>query len=214
MTTGQGFRVKLQIFHDSIVSQFSEETWAQRKPNRYRKMIRKPKSLEWLLNFHAAIKCAPFRAFLLTEMTDFPTLILTSEIPILSCTWGLKKAPHSGVASPPKATVGSTEYPFPTPSGLCGKPRRPLTTWRNLSSLHSRRLEVVGTRKNRRARRRHACLPRARPFSLSPTTSKRLLRRLKFKWNCEQLLDEVSVISGIFSICFVILFRVSYYAWS
>ena len=34
------------------------------------------------------------------------------------------------------------------------------------------------TRKNGRARRRHACLPRARPFSLSPTTSKRLLRRL------------------------------------
>ena len=34
------------------------------------------------------------------------------------------------------------------------------------------------TRKNGRARRRHACLPRARPFSpgLSPTTSKRLLR--------------------------------------
>ena len=39
----------------------------------------------------------------------------------------------------------------------------------------------MGTRKNGRARRRHACLPRARPFSLSPTTSKRLLRRpLKF----------------------------------
>ena len=38
-------------------------------------------------------------------------------------------------------------------------------------SLRSRRLEVVGTRKNGR-------LPRARPFSLSPTTSKRLLRRL------------------------------------
>ena len=53
-------------------------------------------------------------------------------------------------------------------------------------SLRSRRLEVVGTRKNGRARRRHArgvnsllaCLPRARPFSLSLTTSKRLLRRL------------------------------------
>ena len=45
-------------------------------------------------------------------------------------------------------------------------------------SLRSRRLEVVGTRKNGRARRRHACLPRARPFSLSPATSKRLLRRL------------------------------------
>ena len=58
------------------------------------------------------------------------------------------------------------------------------------SSLRSRRLEVVGTRKNGRARRRHArgeeapsplaCLPRARPFSLSPATSKRLLRRLRF----------------------------------
>ena len=46
-------------------------------------------------------------------------------------------------------------------------------------SLRSRRLEVVGTRKNGRARKRHACLPRARPFSLSPTTSKRLLRRLR-----------------------------------
>ena len=53
-------------------------------------------------------------------------------------------------------------------------------------SLRRRRLEVVDTRKNGRARRRHAsgevaplvCLPRARPFSLSPTTSKRLLRRL------------------------------------
>ena len=37
--------------------------------------------------------------------------------------------------------------------------------------MRSRRLEVVGTRKNGRARRRHArgdfaCLPRARPFSL------------------------------------------------
>ena len=44
---------------------------------------------------------------------------------------------------------------------------------------------VVGSRKNGRARRRHAreevalsplaCLPRGRPFSFSPTTSKRLL---------------------------------------
>ena len=40
----------------------------------------------------------------------------------------------------------------------------------NLVSLRSRRLEVVGTRKNGRARRRHACLPRARPYSLSPAT--------------------------------------------
>ena len=47
-------------------------------------------------------------------------------------------------------------------------------------SLRRRRLEVVGTRKNGRSRRRQplACLPRARPFSLSPSTSKRLLRRL------------------------------------
>ena len=45
-------------------------------------------------------------------------------------------------------------------------------------SLRSRRLEVVGKRNNGRARRRHACLPRVRPFSLSPTSSKRLLRRL------------------------------------
>ena len=45
-------------------------------------------------------------------------------------------------------------------------------------SLRSRRLEVVGTRKKGRARRRRACLPRARPFCLSPTTSKCLLRGL------------------------------------
>ena len=49
-------------------------------------------------------------------------------------------------------------------------------------SLRSRRLEVVGPRKNGRARRRPlACLPRGRLFSLSPATSKRLLRRLL--WN-------------------------------
>ena len=54
-----------------------------------------------------------------------------------------------------------------------------------ISSLRSRRLEVVGTRKNGRARGRHArgVTPRVSPsrapaFSLSPTTSKRLLRRL------------------------------------
>ena len=65
-------------------------------------------------------------------------------------------------------------------------------------SLRGRLFEVVGTRKNGRARRRHArgegegererassplaCLPRGRPFSLSPTTSKRLLRRLAQLW--------------------------------
>ena len=38
-----------------------------------------------------------------------------------------------------------------------------------ISSLGSRRLEVMGTRKNERERRRHArgCLPRARPFSFA-----------------------------------------------
>ena len=44
--------------------------------------------------------------------------------------------------------------------------------------LKAHKSKVVGTRKNGRARRRHTCLPRARPFALSPTTSKRLLRRL------------------------------------
>ena len=41
-----GFRVKVANFQDSIVSQFPEETRAQRKPNltKYRKMIRKPRS--------------------------------------------------------------------------------------------------------------------------------------------------------------------------
>ena len=39
-------------------------------------------------------------------------------------------------------------------------------------SLRSRRLEVVvGTRKNRRARRRDACLPCTRPFSGSTTST-------------------------------------------
>ena len=44
--------------------------------------------------------------------------------------------------------------------------------FRSCPSLRSRRLEVVGTKKHL------ACLPRARPFSLSPANSKRLLRRL------------------------------------
>ena len=57
---------------------------------------------------------------------------------------------------------------------------------RQLASLRSRRLEVVGTRKNGRARRRHACLPRARQFSLSLTTSKRLLRRLAARMHLYQ----------------------------
>ena len=74
----------------------------------------------------------------ITEMTDFPTLILTSEIPIRSCTCGLNKAPRSGGASS-KATVGSTEYSFPTPRpqgcavnlhNILSCPQ-PLTTGRN-----------------------------------------------------------------------------------
>ena len=65
---------------------------------------------------------------------------------------------------------------------------KPLIVWSPLnkcsfSSLRSRRLEVVGPRKNGRARRRHACLPRAHPFSVSPTTCKHLLRRLQFQSN-------------------------------
>ena len=44
--------------------------------------------------------------------------------------------------------------------------------------LRSRRLEVVGARKNRRTRGRLASLALARPFFLVPTSSKRLLRRL------------------------------------
>ena len=59
-----------------------------------------------------------------------------------------------------------------------------------LGSLRSRRLEIVGARKNGRAREREtrgenelapsllACLPLARPFFLEPTTCKRLLGRL------------------------------------
>ena len=35
----------------------------------------------------------------------------------------------------------------------------------------------MSTKENGCARRRHACFPGVRPFSLSPTTSKRLLRR-------------------------------------
>ena len=54
-------------------------------------------------------------------------------------------------------------------------------------NLRCRRLEVVGTRKNARERRRHAtgegaCLPCARPFSLWPTSSKRLLRMLRISF--------------------------------
>ena len=29
----EALRLKMQIFHDSIVLQFPEETWAQRKPS-------------------------------------------------------------------------------------------------------------------------------------------------------------------------------------
>ena len=48
-----------------------------------------------------------------------------------------------------------------------------------LFSLRGRRLEVLGTRKNARARE-----TRLRPFSLSPTTSKRLLHRLRIAGSC------------------------------
>ena len=62
-------------------------------------------------------------------------------------------------------------------------------------SLCSRHLEVVGTRKNVRERRRQArgegaCLPRARPFSLSPTTSKRLERRLRISFHPDWKIDN------------------------
>ena len=52
-----------------------------------------------------------------------------------------------------------------------------VTGWQEFfshTSLRSRRLKVVGEKENGPL----ACLPRARPFSLSPTTSKRLLRKL------------------------------------
>ena len=46
LTWLRGFRVKVANFHDSIVSQFPEETRAQRKPNltKCRKRTRKPRS--------------------------------------------------------------------------------------------------------------------------------------------------------------------------
>ena len=53
-----------------------------------------------------------------------------------------------------------------------------------LACVAGARLEVVSTRKNERERRRHArglsprVSPSRAPFSPSPTTSKRLLRRL------------------------------------
>ena len=55
--------------------------------------------------------------------------------------------------------------------------------WKEIRSLRSRRLEVVGERENGRAGGRHApsplaCLLLSRVFFLVPTTSKRLLRRL------------------------------------
>ena len=56
--------------------------------------------------------------------------------------------------------------------------KRPAPFTKRLTCSKSSAWIVVDTRKNGRARRRHACLPRARPFSLFPTTSKRLLRRL------------------------------------
>ena len=41
-------------------------------------------------------------------------------------------------------------------------------------------MKVVGARKDGNARGRHACLPLALPLSFAPTTSKRVLRRLKY----------------------------------
>ena len=65
----------------------------------------------------------------------------------------------------------------------------PNTDYRDKGRGHDRRLQALGSsgHKKKRAREKAschpsrvslACLPRARPFSLSPTTSKRLLRRL------------------------------------
>jgi len=81
-------------------------------------------------------------------------------------------------------------------------------------SLRSRRLEVLGERENGHARRRPSplacpCLPRARPFSLSPTTSKRLLRWLDMICSIVQMnrpmcdhLSWQSISSGVVSWCF------------
>ena len=66
---------------------------------------------------------------------------------------------------------------------------------RKKGSLRS--LEVEGTRKKVHARKRRACLPRTRPFSLSPTTSKRLLRRLvKREKQKNEITTELSEIEG------------------
>ena len=46
------------------------------------------------------------------------------------------------------------------------------------NSLRSSLLEVVGARRDGRARGRHVCLPRERLFFLAPTSSKRVLCRL------------------------------------
>ena len=71
------------------------------------------------------------------------------------------------------------------------------------TSLRSRRLEVVGTRKNRCGRSRnargHACLPCARPFSLSPTISKRLLRRPGFHLQ----IFSLSLIKAVFTLYWI-----------
>ena len=68
-------------------------------------------------------------------------------------------------------------------------------------SLRSRRLEVVGTSKNGRARRRHACLPRARSFSLSPATSKR--RLLLGTLNSSTVKPRFTDTSLLWTVCFV-----------
>ena len=99
------------------------------------------------------------------------------------------------LVSPPQPLIRPARDRFPplkqthrNHCSQCVNRNKPYPAWfscRRLSSLPSRRLEVVGTKK-KRAREKEtreapsplACLPRACPFSLSPTTSKRLLRRL------------------------------------
>ena len=99
--------------------------------------------------------------------------------------WKFKSLP-SGTSA-----MDFTHYQSPKLLGSSPPNRdRLLAIIRYIGSLRSRRLEVVGTRKKGRARRRHArgeealaCLPCARPLSLSPATSKRLRRRLIYRQN-------------------------------
>ena len=61
---------------------------------------------------------------------------------------------------------------------------------KNTDSRRSRRSELVAERENGRLRGRHACLLLARSFFLVPTTSKRLLHRLKY-WRTKNTLSLV-----------------------